>query len=576
MDSPTEPSQSQSSPAPVGSWGMGTSPLAQDSVSSSELASAPGPVSLIAGLRPSLELEVHQLRRHRLKAAACVLSIVYAVVFLWNLRNSLFTPFGRYWVIPTLFGVRFVLGLSIAALLMSPLRLGVRGLKFVEFALFGGLTILLGIAQYDVNTYYLNENHLPAFIAYEKNGVVQIILLMIVYGVFIPNKPKQTGLVLLTLAAGPPFLVMVLIRKFQGNPILTEIEKAETLGSSLIYCSVGAILAWYCTRLIHGFRTELHRARRFGQYRLGRKLGEGGMGEVYLAEHRLLKRPCALKTIRSNRLDDGVSLSRFEREVRAAAQLRHPNTIEIYDYGLSDDGQFYYVMEYLRGLDLTELVTRFGPLPPSRAIYLLRQACAGLHEAHDLGMVHRDIKPSNIFVACRGGECDVAKVLDFGLVRQVAESPDEKLTAERKVSGTPAFMAPEQAMGFANLDARVDIYALGCVAYYLLTGRPPFVRESRVEVMFAQARDPVLPPSHLRPELPGDIEDVVLRCLEKSPADRFQTTRSLSRALANCTAATEWDGEDAERWWAIHAPAVFKPLPEDEIEASVVEVPRRI
>lgn len=583
MDAPTDPSQSSSNPERPGSWGMGTSPSVRrivsdhrsDPVTPEDLQSAIGPVSLVVGNRPSLDEEVHSLRRQRLASAACVLSIAYALVFVWNLYSAFDGRSERYSLIPILFGVRFGLVFSLAAFLLSPIRLSALGLRAVEISLFGGLTVLLGIAQYQVNLHYLRGDELARFIAFEKNGVVQIILLMMIYGVFIPNKPRQTGLVLLAIAAVPPILVVLLLREMRGTAMLAKIEQAESLGSSLIYCTVGAILAFYSARLLNGFRTELHKARRFGQYRLGRKLGEGGMGEVYLAEHRLLKRPCALKTVRPNRLDDHVSLSRFEREVRSAASLMHPNTIEIYDYGRTADGQFYYVMEYLRGMDLTELVTRFGPMSPARVIYLIRQVCSGLNEAHEQGMIHRDIKPSNIYVACRGGECDVAKVLDFGLVRQVAETPDEKLTAERRVSGTPAFMAPEQAMGLANLDARVDIYALGCVAYYMLTGVPPFVRETRVEIMFAQARDPVVPPSHHRPELHADIEDVVLRCLEKAPADRFQTARALSRALGNCTAAAEWDGEDAERWWALNAPSVFHPLAEDEIDSSVVESARR-
>ncbi len=180
---------------------------------------------------------------------------------------------------------------------------------------------------------------------------------------------------------------------------------------------IGAALAIYGTYVVNGLRSELHEAKKFGQYQIRDKIGVGGMGEVYLAEHKLLKRPCALKLIRPEAGADPVALARFEREVQAAARLSHPNTIEIYDYGHTDDGTFYYVMEYLPGISLQDLVKQYGPLPIGRVIYLFRQVCAGLVEAHSLGLVHRDLKPANVFVAVRGGEADVAKVLDFGLVK---------------------------------------------------------------------------------------------------------------------------------------------------------------
>ena len=205
------------------------------------------------------------------------------------------------------------------------------------------------------------------------------------------------------------------------------------------------------------------------------------MGEVYLAEHQLLKRPCAIKLIRPDRAGDPRALARFEREVRTTARLSHPNTVEIYDYGRTEDGTFYYVMEYLSGLSLADLVERHGPLPPGRAIYLLRQACGALAEAHAAGLVHRDLKPANIFAARRGGLHDVAKLLDFGLVLPTAEPvapPSSAGTAT--IAGSPLYMAPEQATGDARPDARSDLYGLGAVAYYLLTGRAPFEGRPRV------------------------------------------------------------------------------------------------
>ncbi len=207
-------------------------------------------------------------------------------------------------------------------------------------------------------------------------------------------------------------------------------------------------------------------------------------------------------------------------------------------------------MEYLRGLSLSDLVRRAGPLPPGRVIYLFRQVCAGLAEAHALGLVHRDLKPANIFVSLRGGESDIAKVLDFGLVKLTQEPSSATLTGEMTVSGTPMYMAPEQAVADRSLDARADIYALGAMMYFVLTGRPPFTGDSPFALMMAHARDPVVPPSQVRPDVPEDLERVILRCLEKKPGDRFPTVRALGDALAACGSAADWGPNRADAWWA--------------------------
>src|SRR6185503_720564 len=215
---------------------------------------------------------------------------------------------------------------------------------------------------------------------------------------------------------------------------------------------------------------------------------------------------------------DPKVLARFEREVQATAKLSHWNTVDIYDYGRADDGTFYYVMEFLPGMNLSELVRRYGPMPPSRALHLARQACDGLQEAHDLGIMHRDIKPANIFAAVRGGVFDVAKILDFGLAKPLAEVAGAQLTQEGTITGSPYYMSPEQAIGDREPDARSDIYALGGVLYFLLTGRPPFDDENPMKVLIAHAHEPPPPPSQFIPDLPDDLELVVMRCLQKSPA----------------------------------------------------------
>jgi serine/threonine-protein kinase len=312
---------------------------------------------------------------------------------------------------------------------------------------------------------------------------------------------------------------------------------------------VGAVAAVFGTQLMNALRREPFQARQLGQYRLIALLGAGGMGEVYLAEHRMLKRPCAIKLIRPEQAGDPRVLARFEREVRMTARLSHWNTVEIFDYGRTEDGTLFYVMEYLPGLSLEDLLQRHGPLPAERVIHLLRQTCQGLQEAHAIGLVHRDIKPGNIFAAHRGGRHDVVKLLDFGLVKPVAEISSARLTQEGAISGTPLFMSPEQARGLADLDARSDIYSLGAVAYTLLSGRPPFERTNPLEVMIAHARDDVVPPSQLRADVPADLERVVLRCLAKRREDRFQDTNSLEQALAECAAADQWTPSQAARWW---------------------------
>ena len=257
----------------------------------------------------------------------------------------------------------------------------------------------------------------------------------------------------------------------------------------------------------------------------------------------------AFPLIRPDSVGDPKALARFEREVRLTATLSHPNTVEIYDYGRTSDGACYYVMEYLPGLSLEELVERHGPLPPERAVYLLRQVCQALREAHAVGLIHRDIKPSNIIAARRGGLDDVAKLLDFGLARPTATAPAVALSAEGQILGTPLFMSPEQATGDRELDRRSDIYSLGAVAYHLLTGRPPFGGAGAMAVLVAHARDPVVPPSLIHTGVPEDLERVVMRCLAKGAADRFADAESLESALGECICSEDWDQDHAARWW---------------------------
>jgi serine/threonine-protein kinase len=316
-----------------------------------------------------------------------------------------------------------------------------------------------------------------------------------------------------------------------------------------IWGLIGVSISVYGVAQAAALRKEAFEARQFGQYRLQTKLGGGGMGEVYLAEHQLLRRPSVIKLIRSDRAADPKMVGRFEREVRLMATLTHWNTVQVFDYGHTPDGTFYYVMEFLPGMNLQELVDRHGPLPPGRAVYLLRQVCRGLREAHGVGLIHRDVKPSNVMVCERGGQHDVAKLLDFGLVRGPAEEEAAAhLTDEQTVIGTPSYLSPEQACGKPT-DARSDVYSLGATAYFLLTGKPPFVKARPMEVIAAHITEPPRPASDCCAGLPDDLCAAVMRCLAKDPAERFADVRALETALSACGCAADWDEDKAAGWW---------------------------
>jgi len=501
--------------------------------------------------------ETDTLRRKRLLAAAAFLAAMHAVVTFWLLVSDdpgTFTAQGSLFSLRVgLSGLRCLLAAAATGLLAGKVPLTRKQLRAVEYGLFLGVTLLYMASQFFVGLDLIQRGpaFIPSFQAFEKNGVIQILALMAIYGTLIPNPASVAARPLVAMFLGPVAVRSLLLLHPDVAPMVGRLGASEDIAVNAMFLAIGMALAIYGSFVTNGLRAELHQARKLGQYRLVRKLGEGGMGEVYLAEHQLLKRPCALKLIKPEVGSDPIALARFEREVQSAARLTHPNTIEIYDYGRTDDGTFYYVMEYLRGLSLFELVRRAGPLPPGRVIYLFRQICAGLAEAHAQGLVHRDMKPANVLIAVRGGESDVAKILDFGIVKLTQDPGAAALTVEHSIHGTPMFMAPEQAMGDRSLDGRADIYALGGMMYFALTGRPPFAGNSAIAVMVAHARDPIVPPSRHRPDLPEDLEWVVLRCLAKQPGGRFPTVKALGEALAACRSAADWGPNRADAWWAL-------------------------
>jgi len=328
--------------------------------------------------------------------------------------------------------------------------------------------------------------------------------------------------------------------------------------------------------VIYGLRRQVREALQLGQYTLEEKLGEGGMGSVYRARHAMLRRQAAIKLIRPELSGEGShrdgALHRFEREAQATANLKSEHTIELYDFGVSEQGEFYYVMELLDGVNLEVAVKKYGPMPPDRVVFLLRQMCDSLEEAHAAGLIHRDIKPANIFLCRHGLRYDFVKVLDFGIVAlgPGPEQVDQKLTAEDVVGGTPAYMAPEMATRTDTVDGRADLYAMGCVAYWLLSGHTPFERETAMATILAHVKEKPMPPSHISEiTIPEQLDALVLECLEKKPADRPASAAELSRRLARVVGADGWDQEKAARWWKLHQPAREEADPSLSRQATV-------
>jgi serine/threonine-protein kinase len=327
-----------------------------------------------------------------------------------------------------------------------------------------------------------------------------------------------------------------------------------------------AFLAYIPAGVVHRLGRDIHRARRLGSYELVERLGEGGMGEVWRAKHRLLARPAAIKLIKHSR-DDAQVRARFEREAQTTALLSSPHTVSLYDFGVSEAGGFYYVMELLRGIDLERLVARYGPLPAGRVVHILLQVCDSLEEAHDRGLVHRDIKPANIYLARQGQHYDFVKVLDFGLVK-TGSAADVLATAEGSILGTPAYLAPEIATGDRDPDRRVDIYALGCVAYRLITGMLVFDdADTPMKAAIAHATQAPRPLAEVAPGVPPALADAVMACLAKQPDARPGSAAELAARLEALRAEHPWTQLDAHRWWEDRMPDLMaEPLVVSESE----------
>ncbi|HEX6433194.1 MAG TPA: serine/threonine-protein kinase, partial [Gemmatimonadales bacterium] len=386
-------------------------------------------------------------------------------------------------------------------------------------------------------------------------GLSWVAVWVVLFTVVVPTPPRRAVLAALASVSSVPVIIGLMIA---SGATSLRIEPAQFfIGLMFPYLLVVG-MAYVGARVVYHLGTEVKRARELGSYRLEEKLGEGGMGEVWRARHRMLARPAAIKLIRPTVAADGgtkvspEAVRRFEREAQVIARLRSPHTVELFDFGMATDGAFYYVMELLDGMDADSLIRRFGPIPPERAIYLLRQVCHSLSEAQSCGLVHRDIKPANIFICRYGEEYDFVKVLDFGIVGAMRDSgadPGPVHTRENAIRGTPAFIAPEQAMGTA-VDGRADIYSTGCVAYWLLTGQLVFTADTPMGHLVQHAHTPPTPPSaRMNRPIPSALDDLVLSCLAKDPAKRPESARELSRRLAQVEGASAWTQDWAREWW---------------------------
>jgi eukaryotic-like serine/threonine-protein kinase len=412
------------------------------------------------------------------------------------------------------------------------------------------------------------ENSNPLIAQGWVRGVSGLALWTTFFALVVPTSAGKTTLAALAAAAMGP-LGLLIDSSVYNNP-MPEPGIWLSLFLPDFLCAAWAVVL---SRFIYGMGRDLGKARRMGYYELIEPLGRGGMGEVWRAKHRMLARPAAIKLISPEAAGIGhgglttTLIRRFEQEAQMTATLQSQHTIQLYDFGVTDDGAFYYVMEYLNGLDLETLVEKYGPVPAERAVHFMLQITDSLEEAHRIGLIHRDIKPANIFTSVHGVQYDFIKVLDFGLAKFTQEQ--KGITMSDSASGTPAFMAPEAALG-ETVDGRSDLYALGAVAYWLLTGRLVFEGETPYATVLDHVRKAPVPPSQ-RTELkiPESLERIIMMCLEKDPANRPSSAHELARLLREVPLETKWDDGKAERWWQLHRPQPTGRRPAIHIENSL-------
>jgi tRNA A-37 threonylcarbamoyl transferase component Bud32 len=510
----------------------------------------------------SLDPETRKVFHHRLRLCCMIAAVPFVFFFVCAVTNFI-EPFGRGtvgWVGAFLAGAVLAGLIGMAVVLLREEPYDGNTLRAMELGVFGAMGLFFSYWQFvqltasPMRSFEGGPRHEEIFVfAITLITHLNWVALIVFHGVLVPNSLFRGAAVVCAMA----LLALIVDGVAIYSNELTR-NYAHILFIVAIPALVSAsILAVFGTAKTARLQEQVDEAkqmiRELGQYRLRRRLGAGGMGEVYLAEHALLKRPCAVKRIHPKYLDHPDQIRRFEREVQATARLRHPNTVEIYDYGRADDGTFYYVMEYLAGQSLEDLIGRYGPMPEDRVIYLLRQVCGALREAHRHELIHRDIKPSNIIVLPGTTPHDIAKLVDFGLVHSTnwAGDPESKLTRDGLIVGTPEYMSPEQAQGLA-LDVRSDLFSLGSVAYYLLTAKEPFHRETAMKTLLAVVSDEPPPIRDANPFVPEDLAAVIAKCLVKDPGKRWQSAQELELALGLCRGHADWTETKASDWWESH------------------------
>jgi serine/threonine protein kinase len=399
-------------------------------------------------------------------------------------------------------------------------------------------------------------------------AVMPLGFILMLRAVFVPGTARRS--IVVGAIVGVPLVVILYFMHFRGHSAVQNAlplpERAQSPAAWALRWTIFDSIWWLAfniiaattARVVYGLREQVRDARKFGQYTLVEKLGEGGMGVVYRATHAMLRRPTAVKLLPGQHFDD-QELARFEREVQLTSVLTHPNTVRIFDYGRTSDGVFYYAMELLEGANLAEVMAIGGVMPPARVIHVLEQLSGALAEAHGIGLIHRDIKPSNIILTEQGGVPDVVKVVDFGLVKEMSQATSGQeptaraITEANSIAGTPLYMAPEAITEPSKIDGRTDLYALGAVGYFLLTGQDVFTGANSLVILGHHLHTPPVPPSQrLGAPVPPDLEQLILACLDKDPSRRPAGARALQSALRDLREASAWTEDDARKWWRVN------------------------
>ncbi len=493
--------------------------------------------------------ELEHVRRSRLTlvatvgAFACITVMVSEVIFAGaGFFPSLDPPF-----LEQLAMTFHIASFVIAAILFRIPTLHTQTILVLDLLLFASNIIVRSFATIAIVE---TGDHFP--------GIEGILLALVLHGVLVPT--RLTFAIALGLIGVLSFPLFQTIGYFYFETVRSHWDQLKpstfpflvTLNTLSI--SIFAFLGILSSKIFYGLSKQAELGKRLGNYEIDRELTAGGMGVVFAARHRLLKRKTAIKVLRKEQIGGEDVLRRFEREVELAASLTHPNSISIFDFGTTSNGTFYYVMELLEGLDLNELIHQHGPIPTSRAIHLLLQVCGSLSEAHTKGIVHRDIKPANIFLTIRGGLYDFVKVIDFGLAKKTDHvgKDDLRLTKTGQLFGTPAYLAPEGAYGSDQLDHRSDIYSLGAVAYWLMTGKPVFEGEVMKVIMDHVSCEPVPPSKVSELEVPQEMDKIILKCLAKKKEDRFSSILELAQKLTELGVTYTWSNDKAKDWWLDH------------------------